>query len=443
MTHERLSIPLARLRLNTENDRHGPLSSEYDCIQWMLTHHGKEIRNLAKDIASHGLSPIDGVLVLPYPEIAGDYVVWEGNRRVTALKLIDDPNRCPDAKLRRKFVEIRGKARVSIPTDIECIVASSMEDAERLIELRHQGPQDGVGTLQWDAQQKSRHLQRLGKTGRYDFTHQVIDAFVDKLNPDLREKVTAKGFRISTLDRLLRNPDVREFLGISNEDGVPRRFLRESETLKGLTRMLGDIADGMPVGDVYNKKQQKKYIDGFPPESRPDPTRTIKDSRPLAKSRSVPDAPRTRQRPLSHKRNRLIPTEVRYAIKDTRLRAIFRELRELDLKEYRNSVAVLFRVFVELSIELYLDSHAIEYSTGDKLFKKASKAAVHMKEQGWAEKDVLKGINAACSSPNNPLSFHTFNAYVHNRHFHPSAPDLATAWDNVQPFLDVLYERLN
>jgi len=166
MEYEHLAIPLVRLRLNKENDRHGSLTSEHDCLRWMLENLGDEIQNLAKDLAERGLSPIDGVLVLPHPESAGDYIVWEGNRRITALKLIDDPNRCPNATLRRKFSDIRNKAKTPVPEKIECTVAPSMEDADRLIELRHQGPQNGVGTLPWNAQQKSRHLQRLGKLFR-------------------------------------------------------------------------------------------------------------------------------------------------------------------------------------------------------------------------------------------------------------------------------------
>ena len=85
MAYERIPIPLVHLRLNKENDRHGPLPSEPNCIHWMLENLGKEILNLAKDIAERGLSPIDGVLVLPNPESTSEYVVWEGNRRITAL----------------------------------------------------------------------------------------------------------------------------------------------------------------------------------------------------------------------------------------------------------------------------------------------------------------------------------------------------------------------
>ena len=87
MLYERLPIPLVHLRLNKENDRHGPLPSEPDCILWMLENLDKEILNLAKDIAERGLNPIDGVLVLPNPGSSSEYVVWEGNRRITLTQI--------------------------------------------------------------------------------------------------------------------------------------------------------------------------------------------------------------------------------------------------------------------------------------------------------------------------------------------------------------------
>jgi len=98
----------------------------------MLENLDKEILNLAKDIAERGLSPIDGVLVLPNPESSSEYVVWEGNRRITALKLIDDPNRCPNPILRRKFADIAGKAKIQVPHLIECTIAPTVRASSHL-----------------------------------------------------------------------------------------------------------------------------------------------------------------------------------------------------------------------------------------------------------------------------------------------------------------------
>lgn len=446
MYYERITIPLVRLRLNKENDRHGAIGSEHECIRWMLENLSDEIQNLAKDLAERPLSPIEGILVLPDPETNGDYLVWEGNRRITALKLLDDPNRCPNEILRRKFSEIRNKSKIPVPGKIECVVAPSMEEADRLIELRHQGIQHGVGTLPWNAQQKTRHLARLGKKGRYDFSHQVVDAFSEKLTPALREKVASPQFAISTLDRLLSDPNIRRFLGITNEDGVLRRFLHEKETIKGLTKILSDIADkedGIKVSDVYSSGKRKEYISRFKAENKPIQTKKLNDSVMLAPGVSAkPKQAPIRSKPVSNKRPYLIPSEIRYRIRDKRLNAIYRELREIELKRHRNAGAVLFRVFMDLSIDLYLEEHRVPVNDNDKLAKRAEKTIKHMKDKGWAKVPEVKGINVAISSPNSVLSFHTFHAYVHNRHFHPEHTDLTTAWDNVQPFLDVLFDHL-
>lgn len=447
MDYERELIPLARLRLNTENDRHGPLPSEHESIQWLLKHHRDHMINLSKDIAKHGLSPIDGVLVLPAgDEAPGDYIVWEGNRRVAALKLLDDPNRCHDSKNRQRFSNIRSKAKVEIAEDVECTVAPSTEEAERLIELRHQGPQEGIGTVPWDAKQKSRHQQRLGKRGRYAFSQQVLDAIIDKLDDDLKEKVQAKEFPISTLDRILHNTYAREFLGLSTEGGLPQRVLEEREALKGLTKVISDIAQGLAVREVYNSERIREYLGNFDRKEIPDKKKRLSEPVPLTMHEdetTTPSKTRTRSRPLGHLRKKLIPSGVTYGIEDSRVNAIYRELKRLNVDTCRNAVAVLFRVFLELSVELYLDEHGIKYdSYRDKLKEKAKKVVEDMNRNGWLDRRGSKGINVTISSQDNPHSVDTFHAYVHNRHFHPQPSELNTAWDRLQPFFDALFDHL-
>jgi hypothetical protein len=445
MDFERELIPLARLRLNQENDRHGPLPSEHDCIQWLLTEHRDHMINLAKDIAEHGLSPIEGLLVLPGGEDApGDYIIWEGNRRIAALKLLDDPNRCHDGADRKRFSEIRGKAKATLPQDVECTVAPSVEEAERLIELRHQGPQDGIGTVPWNPGQKSRHQQRLGKRGRYAFSQQVLDAIGGKLDVDLKEKVEAKEFPLSTLDRILNNTHAREFLGLSTEGGEPQRILEEKETLKGLTKILQDLVQGMTVRKVYNSDLIRKYLGDFDKKDIPDQKKTLRQAAPLTahESGGASRVIRLRSRPLAHERKRLIPGSVSFNIPDKRINVIYSELRRLDVDSYRNAVAVLFRAFLEMSIDLFLDSRGITYQPLEKLSSKAGKVVADMKKEGWLDKPKSKGIESAISSPHNPHSIDTFHAYVHNRSFQPTPDALNIAWDNLQPFFDSLFRNL-
>lgn len=446
MAYERTRVPLSRLRLNLENDRHGPLGSQRECIIWMLEHLQEQILNLARDIAQQGLSPLDGVLTIPAEDDPEEYVVWEGNRRLTALKLLEDPARAEDENITRRFREMLSESTV-LPTELEIIVAPSVEDADRLIELRHQGPQSGIGTVPWTAGQKSRHQARLGKRGRYAFSQEVVDAVVEKLDPELQSAVRRQDYPISTLDRLLKNTEVRQFLGITNEDGTPRRILHEAETLKGLSKMLRDIGRGMPVGQVYDSKRQQQYLNTFRPEETPDQGKTLKDSKVLhpneGRLAEAPEQKRKRSKPSALDRKTLIPSDVIYRINHTRLNEIYRDLRRLSVRDHPNAVAVLFRVFLELGTELYLEQYSISYHLyNDKLAKKVSKALEHARDQQWIDKRGAKGIEVQINDRTSLMGADTLNAYVHNSSYIPTPRELNTLWGNIQPYLDVIIGHL-
>jgi hypothetical protein len=323
---------------------------------------------------------------------------------------------------------------------------SSNEEADRLIELRHQGPQDGIGTVPWDARQKERHQDRLGKRGRYAFSHGVLDAVAERLDLGLRTKVQGNDFPISTLDRILKDTYAREFLGLSTQGGLPQRLLEEKETMKGLAKILMDLAEGrLPVRMVYKSDQIRTYIGSFEKKYRPDRRKKLAEPIELTahegKSVIAMDV-RPRSRPLGNLRKRLIPSGVSYRIDDQRINSIYHELRGIDVETRRNAVAVLFRVFLELSVEFYLDEHGITYHANDKLAPKIQSAVKHMKENSWLDKKSSKGIDSAVASKDGPHSIDTFHAYVHNRRFQPVPSDLNTAWDNLQSFFDALFGHL-
>lgn len=245
---------------------------------------------------------------------------------------------------------------------------------------------------------------------------------------------------------MLKNAYAREFLGLATERGEPHRIVEEKETLKGLAKLMGDIADGMPVKKVYNSEQIRTYLDGFEKKNTPDRKKTLPTPTPLATgsvgkrttAKSV-----TRSRPNLRDRKRLIPPGVTYSISHSRVNAIYHELRGLDVDTRRNAVAVLFRVFLELSAELYLDEHGLIFTSSDKLANKLGKAVSHMKQNSWLDRKGCKGIDSAISGKHAPHAVDTFHAYVHNSSFQPVPSDLNVAFDNLRPFFDCLFSHLS
>ena len=135
------NLEVARLRVNRANDRHGEVESEPLAIAELFRLHGQQMKNLAADIASAG-QVYDPPLVMPDGEI---YVVFDGNRRVTCLKLLLEPNRAPSRDLQQYFRELRQNAQAALPTQLVCQVEDDRVLIDNILFRRHTGSQRGVG----------------------------------------------------------------------------------------------------------------------------------------------------------------------------------------------------------------------------------------------------------------------------------------------------------
>ena len=80
------TIKLTSLFVNTENYRFEPLTSQKEAIDKMVEDQGDKLYFLVDDIVTNGLSPVDLIIVTPN-EDNNKYIVLEGNRRITSLKL--------------------------------------------------------------------------------------------------------------------------------------------------------------------------------------------------------------------------------------------------------------------------------------------------------------------------------------------------------------------
>ena len=101
------TIKLTSLFVNTENYRFEPLSSQKEAIDKMIEDQGDKLYSLVDDIVTNGLSPVDLIIVTPN-EDSNKYVVLEGNRRITSLKLLNNPTLIDDkySPLRKKFQKL-------------------------------------------------------------------------------------------------------------------------------------------------------------------------------------------------------------------------------------------------------------------------------------------------------------------------------------------------
>ena len=196
-------IDFDRVFLDQYNPRHEPFEDQDAVIEYLCR--DEHVLPLAKDIVKNGLNPLELFALIP----DGDdvYVSAEGNRRLCALKLLNDPDLAP-ADQRTDFE----RASSSWPPiqQLFAIVFESRDDVRLWLDRIHAGFAEGRGRRQWNAEQKARN----SGYSKNDLAQVILDAGEDRTLISATER---KG-RLSTVQRYLGNPHMRNALGLDISD---------------------------------------------------------------------------------------------------------------------------------------------------------------------------------------------------------------------------------
>ncbi len=445
MIYEKKSIKLTLLEINTENPRFEMVGNQREALGVMISNQKNKLIKLGEDIIEHGLNPSDIVIVTPHEKHQNKFTVLEGNRRITVLKLLNNPDLISEKNktFLQKFKELSRKFQVSPIKVVDCVVFNDEDEANRWIKLKHTGENEGIGTVTWDAQQKARFEERF--EGKATYAIQVLD-FLEKSEETSEElKMKLPSIPSSSLQRLLSDPDVRSVIGIEIKDGRVVSNYTPSELIKPLSKIINDLArNDFTVKEIYYKDDRANYLESFKNDELPN-----KSNETIKWEITTPNPPKTRKKtknkrrkPLSITRNTIIPKSCIIHINQPRINKIYRELKDLDLRDFVNSASITFRVFFELSIDSFVEKYDLEVTNNDKLVNKVSKVSSHLKNNKHLTNAELKPVNTAVSSPNSIFSVNTFNAYVHSKNFNPIATDLKTTWDNIEPFIVKMWELI-
>ena len=445
LDYEVREIEIDKLLLDPDNPRHDIISDQRESIKGMLKDQGEKLLNLASDIIDGGINPSELLIVTPHEHEKDKFIVLEGNRRITALKLLIQPSLASMSKkrlLKRRFLELNKEFQENSIDTLRCVIFPNRENAIRWIRLKHTGENFGVGTVSWNAMEVARFNERLGKAS---LSLQALKYVKENADLDEDTKNNLSSIAITNLDRLLNDPSVREALGLELEDGELQTHLQKIEVLKGLGKIVKDLATKkINVNDIRSKIDRADYVESFKPKEIPNLSNTEDQPWSLSEFKEVTIEEKSkikRSKPLSIKRKTLIPKNCILKIDIIRINEIYRELKSLEVDNFRNSVAVMFRVFLEISLDHFISDKGIPSITiKDKLINKVQAAAKYFKDNKLLDQYELKPIMTSISNPNSFLSVNTLNAYVHNLHFTPTSTDLKTTWDNIEVFIKKVWD---
>src|SRR5712692_10326216 len=151
------SIAIEDLRLDSQNPRHGNVPSQRDIISALLTEGGEKMAVLAGDIAAKGLNPMDVALVIQ--DGPSSFTALEGNRRLAVLKLLVNPSLAKGHAEEKAFLAL--SKGPNIPTEVNCAVVESREEAAHWLLIRHTGENEGAGTVRWSTAAQQRFNLRM------------------------------------------------------------------------------------------------------------------------------------------------------------------------------------------------------------------------------------------------------------------------------------------
>lgn len=438
------TIKLVDLHVNTENYRFEPVIGQKEAIDLMIDDQQEKLFNLAKHIVENGLNPSEKMQVTVSGHDKTKYNVLDGNRRTVALKILNNPDLIDipgQSSLRNKFKNLHDASTTRIPQEVECVIYDSPTEAEKWIKLKHTGANDGIGTVDWDSQQVHRFEEKV--ENRSSIALQAIKKLESSPYAPAEIKERLKELKITSLGRLLSDPTVRDFLGVSISKGVLQSEIEEEEVLKGLVQIAKDLLDSkFKVSRIYTKEDRRDYVGKFPNTSKPDTNKIVaapwkfKGNSKLAKTGQ-------KRGSNPYARKTLIPKSCLLNINNPKISAMYDELKRLNVLKFTNAVAISLRVFVELSMDCYIESEKLKtVNINSKLREKVIKMADHLEKNKLAEKNICKGIRSAVNNNDGLLGIETWNSYIHNPKFSPIAKDLIITWDNIQPFIEKVWENI-
>lgn len=493
------SIEFNLIKLDQENVRFGGdiAQNQREAIELMLAdpEDTKKILKLSEHIAQYGLDPTELQLVMP--ENDDSFVVLEGNRRLTALKLLQRPDLCIHEKFLKDFYAAHQQIKGRFPREIDCSVVPTREDGDIWIELKHTGQNGGIGRVSWDSD--IRDERRARQTGIESIGRQIREIVRD--NPAIFDEIVVGDIYqipVTTLTRLFSSKRAQDSLGVFvREHQLHFKFslAASAPSIKFAVRMFRH--EGYNVNDVRNDSDRKRFLSHIPPELNPEyvysnPSNNSQNNTGFSNqaggrtgsseggqgkdnddgqndSKDVDSAgrqgdgasgsnnqgqgkkdPKTKARASSKSRKYLIPCSLN--ITNNRINEIYRDLRSgLEVDRVPNATAVTFRVFLEVSCDDYQkrmakssqpvlrDDNKKPLSDDDKLSTKIVAVTRSLELANVLTKSESKAICRRAAGTHTVGSVDHLNQFVHSAASAPLPSELKDVAEEYLPLLKAIW----
>lgn len=411
---------------------------------------------IAKSIVRYGLFPDEFPIIT---KENGKLIVIEGNRRLAALKGLDNPDRVPLFKDKLKALTNPGIQK------IKAVISPSRDAATQLIANKHTiNLRRAWKPLRQAYFYKSQIMN--GKTIdqlREEYPDHDIQKFIKMLDAHHLaksivyddDKITLmvhdeRVFPITNLERMYDDTNVLDYLGINFDyNGKISINTKEDEFKKAYKKIVEDIANNdLNSRNTNNKEQRQKYLKSLPKDLKPAKAKITSSSESF-KETKIDRAGLKRNIKKVKKPSGLIPDFISFNLNNSSLQTLFIELQDISVADFPNATHDLLRSFLECTLAYYLKK-SNEYNSVDK------------KGNGYNPglKEMLTFISSAkCTSIKDsnikqvaehlikdyahPYSLSRFNMINHNENWVSHEGEVRAAWSKIEELMKYLLIEQN
>ena len=308
---------------------------------------------ILESIYKNGLFPDEIPVVIKHNS---KYIVIDGNRRVVALKAMLTPGIAP--KHFQKKIEKMMQGYTPIDK-IKVMVAPGRKDVDIYLAAKHtkttRRPWSALRRAYFYYAQKENGTNIEKLIERYEnkdiskyikmYEMQQIALSLDKISDYVRQNVSGKDFKITTLERLYNDKYVQKKLGISFNPVTGQVSATKNEEFdKVYSKIITDIVDGKITSrkEIKDPDDRERYINGLV-------SKEILSKKKVGVNKFVPKKIKTGLR------KSLIPSAINSTLESPAIDRVLKELQTVNYGKFPNISADSLRSLLEGVLKKYFD----------------------------------------------------------------------------------------
>ncbi|MGZ0707264.1 hypothetical protein ACWPKO_02875 [Coraliomargarita sp. W4R53] len=480
-TSKRNKISINSLKLWDENPRlseYKSSSTDREIVRSLLEANGNSgLRALTNKIVDNGWQELESVVVIAQARKKGsskqEYLVLEGNRRVSCLKLLNSPALALKPADKIFFARRRKDMGDSFSQIIRVCVAPDEEQAIKYVTARHtQRP-----IMMWDAGDNHRWIHSLYL--KYDEDIESVSEIMGLDQPKIRAALTSiylrdyvidkgllstsdarvlqeESFPWSTLDRTISFSGFKDRLGLLFSDGVLSSTKGEEYFNGMLSGIFSRIAEGyvspqkkgvITSRSCKNSVEANNFaeeIEASLPKDTGEHSTSVYPIREQSSTNTAQNEDETEEdiQPAKSgnggkRSNGCLADGYEISTTDERICGLFNSLKKVSPRSHPDAVALVLRCLIELSAKHYIKKHE-RYPA----FKKYAKNI----NQDPTLATAIKFLKAECSDILDPNLFKSFqmlqesgslisltslNLVAHSEYHSMSTQELRDFWKRI------------